>query len=50
MSKVFGKEPSMNLYKMILELKDLDECYRFFHDLSTVPELRAMEQRFDVAV
>ena len=47
MSKVFGKEPSMNLYKMILELKDLDECYRFFQDLCTVSELRAMEQRFD---
>jgi len=40
----------MNLYKMILELKDLDECYRFFQDLCTVSELRAMEQRFDVAV
>ena len=39
MSKVFGKEPSMNLYKMILELKDLDECYRFFQDLCTVSEL-----------
>lgn len=50
MSKVFGKEPSMNLYKTILELKDLDECYRFFQDLCTVSELRAMEQRFDVAV
>ena len=49
MSKVFGKEPSMNLYKMILELKDLDECYRFFQDLCTVSELRAMEQRFEVA-
>ena len=50
MSNVFGKEPSMNLYKTILELKDLDECYRFFQDLCTVSELRAMEQRFDVAV
>lgn len=50
MSKVFGKEPSMNLYKTILELKDLDECYRFFQDLCIVSELRAMEQRFDVAV
>lgn len=30
MSKVFGKEPSMNLYKTILELKDLDECYLLF--------------------
>ena len=49
MSKVFGKEPSMNLYKMILELKDLDECYRFFQDLCTVSELRAMEQRYEVA-
>ena len=29
----------MNLYKMILELKDLDECYRFFQDLCTVSEL-----------
>ena len=38
MSKVFGKEPSMNLYKTILELKDLDECYRFFQDLCTVSE------------
>ena len=50
MSKVFVKEPSMNLYETILELKDLDECYRFFQDLCTVSELRAMEQRFDVAV
>lgn len=50
MSKVFGKEPSMDLYKTILELQDLDECYRFFQDLCTVSELRAMEQRFDVAV
>ena len=49
MSKVFGKEPSMNLYKMILELKDLDECYRFFQDLCTVSELRSMEQRYEVA-
>lgn len=50
MAKIFGKEPSLNLYKTILELKDLDECYRFFQDLCTVSELRAMEQRFDVAV
>ena len=40
----------MNLYETLLELKDLDECYRFFQDLCTVSELRAMEQRFDVAV
>lgn len=30
-------------------LKDLDECYDFFTDLCTVSELKAMEQRFEVA-
>lgn len=50
MSKVMGKEPSMALYKTVLQLKDLDECFRFFQDLCTVSELRAMEQRYDVAV
>ncbi len=37
------------LYKTILTLKDLDECKKFFADLCTVGELRAIEQRFDVA-
>lgn len=50
MSKVMGKEPSMALYETILQLKDLDECFRFFQDLCTISELRSMEQRFDVAV
>lgn len=50
MAKVMGKEPSMALYETVLQLKDLDECYRFFQDLCTVSELRAMEQRYDVAV
>lgn len=50
MSKVMGKEPSMALYETVLQLKDLDECFRFFQDLCTVSELRAMEQRYDVAV
>ena len=27
----------------------MDECYRFFDDLCTVPELKAMAQRFSVA-
>ena len=37
------------LYKAVLTLKDLDECRRFFTDLCTVAELRAMEQRLEVA-
>ena len=38
-----------DLYCAILTLKDTDECYDFFSDLCTVSELKAMEQRFEVA-
>lgn len=37
------------LYRAVLALKDVDECRRFFTDLCTVAELRAMEQRLEVA-
>ncbi len=37
------------LFKAILSLKTMDECYRFFDDLCTIAELKAMEQRFQVA-
>lgn len=43
------KDPSMNLYKMILKLQDEESCYRFFQDLCSITELRSMEQRYDVA-
>ena len=49
MVKIGKKEKSDDLYKAILLLKTEDECYRFFQDLCTVSELRAMEQRFEVA-
>ena len=42
-------DPDSELYHAILQLKDLDECYDFFTDLCTVSELKAMEQRFEVA-
>ena len=44
------KENGDLLYESILTLRDLDECKRFFEDLCTVAELRAMEQRFEVAL
>ena len=50
MPKAGNKEPSIALYESILELKDLEECRAFFDDLCTVGELRAMEQRFEVAL
>ena len=37
------------LFDSILMLKDREECYRFFEDLCTVPELKAMAQRIVVA-
>ena len=37
------------LFRAILTLQDIDECYRFFGDLFTVQELTAFAQRFQVA-
>ena len=50
MVKIGKKEKNGELYKAILLLKDEQECYEFFQDLCTVSELRAMEQRFEVAM
>lgn len=37
------------LFRAVLSLRDLDECYRFFGDLLTVQELSAFAQRLQVA-
>lgn len=37
------------LFKSILQLETVDECYDFFEDLCTVPEIKAMSQRIVVA-
>ncbi|WP_342514363.1 YerC/YecD family TrpR-related protein [Sporosarcina sp. FSL K6-1522] len=37
------------LFKAMLELKDLDECYEFFDDLCTISELQSLAQRLEVA-
>lgn len=37
------------LYEAILKIETIEECKQFFDDLCTVNELRAMEQRFEVA-
>ena len=49
MVKIGKKENNGALYKAILELQNEEDCYNFFQDLCTVSELRAMEQRFEVA-
>ena len=50
MTKNEKREHGDLLYQAILTLKDLDECKKFFSDLCTVAGLRAMEQRFEVAM
>ena len=50
MAKKDYRERNLALYETIVKLQDVDECCRFFEDLCTPNELRAMEQRFDVAV
>jgi TrpR-related protein YerC/YecD len=37
------------LFKAVLELKDIEECYKFFDDLCTISEIQSLSQRFEVA-
>ncbi len=48
-AKIAMKGKSDALYQAILTLQTEEECYKFFQDLCTLSEMRAMEQRFDVA-
>ena len=45
-----GQQPrNEEMYKAILRLETIEECENFFDDLCTVSELKAMEQRYQVA-
>lgn len=37
------------LFRAVLTLKSLEECYEFFEDICTVNELKALSQRLQVA-
>ena len=47
--KNMKKDRNTDVYKAILALENLDECVKFFEDLCSITELRAMEQRYQVA-
>ena len=49
MASISERRQSDDLYESILTLKDLESCKRFFNDLCSPTERRAMEQRFEVA-
>lgn len=37
------------LFECILKLETVEDCYAFFEDLCTIPEIKAMSQRASVA-
>ena len=37
------------LFEAILTLKSVDECYKFFEDVCTIKEIKAISQRLEVA-
>ena len=49
MTRNIPKERKIAMYEAILQLKDLEECCNFFEDICAMTELRAMEQRYEVA-
>lgn len=49
MNSKIKDEHTDHLFEAILALETMEECYKFFEDLCTVPEIKAMSQRFDVA-
>jgi len=44
-----AESPGRLLCEAVMQLKNEEECRAFFQDLCTVSELRAMEQRLEVA-
>ena len=47
-SKIKNKDID-ELFEAILNLENLENCYRFFEDICTVNEIHALAQRFQVA-
>ena len=47
-SKVKNKQVDL-LMEAVLKLNTVEEAYRFFEDICTIPELRSIAQRLEVA-
>ncbi len=47
--KSLHNEKTDDLFRAVLSLGSLEECYAFFDDLCTIKELTAMVQRYEVA-
>ena len=49
MNEKLRDEQTEYLFRAILSLDNLDECYRFFQDLCTVSEIQEMARRMTAA-
>lgn len=49
MSKSIKNEFTDQLFEAILLLEDKEECYKFFKDIATIAEIKALGQRLEVA-
>ena len=49
MNSKLKDELTDRLFEAILMLRDVHECYRFFEDICTVSEIKALAQRLEVA-
>ena len=47
LSPVFKEYSSLS--KAILKLENIEECYKFFEDIATINEVKALAQRMQVA-
>lgn len=47
-SKIKSDEMDL-LFNAILKLKNIEECYKFFEDVATINEVKALAQRIQVA-
>lgn len=47
-SKIKSKQAD-GLFEAVMQLENMDECYRFFEDICTIKEVQAIAQRFEIA-
>lgn len=49
MNEKLRDETTDRLFQAILTLRSVEECYRFFEDIATISEIKALAQRLEVA-
>lgn len=49
MAKPIKNEFTDQLFRAVLKLENVEECYRFFEDIATVAEIQELSRRLEVA-